>query len=243
MEFRTPRRATFAAFLLSAVLRWGVRGDTNHANRPRRGRPRSRRTVAAGRQGAWAWAPWACAPRGRRGGHGQIRTRPYVRIGRMDTLAHPLWRGQLSSSFDPLRTFNLAGRTDCRMRALVVPISISTALLATPASACLEIVTPKSEARAFNEADVVVRVQTLTEDYLAVPDTPSLRVGVATGQVIEVLKGRAATGDVITYRVVDGEGRAPTCPARRFTRPGGSYKLYLKQTADWGPPTILIPTD
>jgi hypothetical protein len=55
------------------------------------------------------------------------------------------------------------------------------------------------------------------------------------------MKGRVASGSVINYRVVDGRG--PTCPARRFTRPGGSYKLYLKYTADWGPPTILLPTD
>lgn len=129
------------------------------------------------------------------------------------------------------------------MRALVVPISISAALSATPASACLEIVTPKAEARAFHHADIVVRVRALTEDYLVVPDTPSLRVGVATGQVLEVLKGRLENGGVIAYRVVDGEGRGPSCPARRFTRPGGSYKLYLKQAADWGPPTILLPTD
>ena len=129
------------------------------------------------------------------------------------------------------------------MRAFVVPLSLLAALSATPASACLEIVTPEAEARAFNQADVVVRVRALTEDYLAVPNTPSLRVGVATGQVTEVLKGRAENGNVITYRVVDGEGRGPTCPARRFTHPGGSYKLYLKQPADWGPPTILLPTD
>lgn len=129
------------------------------------------------------------------------------------------------------------------MRAFVAPISIFAALSATPASACLEIVTPRAEARAFNQADVVVRVRALTEDYLAVPQTPSLRVGVATGQVIEVLKGRVENGKVITYRVVDGEGHGPACPARRFTRPGGSYKLYLKQAADWGPPTILLPTD
>lgn len=129
------------------------------------------------------------------------------------------------------------------MRALVVPISISAALSATPASACLEIVTPKAEARAFHQADVVVRVRALTEDYLVVPDTPSLRVGVATGRVLEVLKGPVENGGVIAYRVVDGEGHGPSCPARRFTRPGGSYKLYLKQAADWGPPTILLPTD
>lgn len=129
------------------------------------------------------------------------------------------------------------------MRAIVAPLSLIAALSATPASACLEIVTPRAEARAFGQADIVVRVRALTENYLAVPNTPSLRVGVATGQVLEVLKGRAAKGGVIAYRVVDGEGRGPTCPARRSTPPGGSYKLYLKQGADWGPPTLLLPTD
>ena len=129
------------------------------------------------------------------------------------------------------------------MRSLVVPISILAALSATPAFACLEIVTSQGERRAFWEADRVVRVQALTEDYLVVPDTPSLRVGVATGRVVEVMKGRVTSGSVVNYRVVDGMGRGSTCPARRFTHPGGRYKLYLKYTADWGPPTILLPTD
>lgn len=117
------------------------------------------------------------------------------------------------------------------------------ALVAGPASACLEIVTKQSEARAFDLADTVVRVEALTESYVPVPNTPSLRVGVGTGRVVESLKGRAAKGAVISYRIVDGEGGELTCPARRFTRPSGVYKLYLKQTPDWGPPVILLPTD
>ncbi len=129
------------------------------------------------------------------------------------------------------------------MRAVLILASVLATLSATPAFACLEIVTPQGERRAFREADLVVRVQALTEDYLVVPETPSLRVGVATGRVVEVMKGRATAGSVINYRVVDGQGRGSTCPARRFTRPGRSYKLYLKHPADWGPPTILLPTD
>jgi hypothetical protein len=129
------------------------------------------------------------------------------------------------------------------MRALVVPLSFAAALFAEPAFACLEIVTLRNEATAFEEADLVVRVQALTETYMAVPDTPSLRIGVGTGRIIERFKGNVANGSVIAYRVVDGEDHGPTCPARRFTRPGASYKLYLKFTADWGPPIILLPTD
>lgn len=129
------------------------------------------------------------------------------------------------------------------MHALVSPFAIAALLWATPALACLEIVTPQGEARAFKDADLVVTVRASTEDYLAVPNTDSLRVGVATAEVVEVSKGRASRGGIISYRVVDGQASPSSCPARRFTRPGGTYKLYLKHSADWGPPTILLPTD
>lgn len=129
------------------------------------------------------------------------------------------------------------------MRSLVLPLATAASLLAGPAAACLEIVSPPGEARAFEEADMVVRVEALTETYLSAPHTPSLKVGIATGRVVETLKGRVAKDSVIVYRVVDGEGVEPSCPARRATRPGGVYKLYLKYVADWGPPVILLPTD
>jgi hypothetical protein len=117
------------------------------------------------------------------------------------------------------------------------------ALVAGPAKACLEIVTKQSEARAFEHAEAVVRVEALTESYVPVPGTPSLRVGVGTGRIIETLKGRVAKGAIINYRIVDGDGSDMSCPARRFARPGGVYKLYLKGAPDWGPPIILLPTD
>ncbi len=128
-------------------------------------------------------------------------------------------------------------------RARLMLLAAALALVAGPANACLEIATKKSEAWAFNLAETVVRIEALTETYVPVPNTKSLRVGVGTGRVIESLKGPAATGTVISYRIVDGEGGDTSCPARRFARPGGVYKLYLKATADWGPPIILLPTD
>lgn len=129
------------------------------------------------------------------------------------------------------------------MRRLIAAAALAASLVAGPAWACLELIGPESKARAFKEADLVVKVEALTETYLPVPDTPSLRIGVATGRVLETFKGRAGRNPVIAYRVVDGEGSPPSCPARRFTRPGGVYTLYLKFTSDWGPPVILLPTD
>ena len=130
------------------------------------------------------------------------------------------------------------------MRSLLLLVSMTAALTAGPAWACLEIVTPQGEARAFREADQVLRMQALTEEYQAVPGRATLKVGVATARVVETLKGRAARGQVVTYRVADGGGEGGTnCPARRATRPGGTYKLYLKEVSDWGPPVILLPTD
>lgn len=130
-----------------------------------------------------------------------------------------------------------------RMRAIVGPFAAAAVLWATPAFACLEIVTPKGQARAFKAADLVVSVRALDENYIAVPNTQSLRAGVATAEVVDVMKGRAARGGLISYRVVDGQAGPSSCPARRSTRPGGRYTLYLKHASDWGPPTILLPTD
>lgn len=130
------------------------------------------------------------------------------------------------------------------MRMLVLLAAASIIFAATPAAACLEIPTEKGRRQAFKAADDVVRVHALSEAYLQVPRPGSQRVGVATGRVVEVRKGNARVGDILTYRVVDGEDRSgPACPARRFTRPGSEYTLYLKRTPDWGPPIILLPTD
>jgi hypothetical protein len=129
------------------------------------------------------------------------------------------------------------------MRICLVIGAIAGVLLAWPAHACLELASPRSEARAFKRADLVVRVETLTANYLPVPGVGDLRVGVATGRVVESLKGGVKKGSVIPYRVVEGEGGEGTCPARRGTGPGGIYKLYLKHVPDWGPPVIILPTD
>lgn len=115
--------------------------------------------------------------------------------------------------------------------------------IAGPAWACLEIVTPKGRSAAFRAADRVVRVEALTETYVPVPGSESLRVGVATARVTDVLKGRDKLNAVITYRVVSGQPSPPACPARRGTPPGGAYTLYLKPVGDWGPPILLLPTD
>lgn len=131
-------------------------------------------------------------------------------------------------------------------------LAIASALVASPAHACLEFHNAQSDAQAFAEADVVVRAEAVTESYLAVPGARSWRVGVATGRIIDVLKGDGLNkGDMIVYRVVDGDqdlfvqrnGPAPMCLARRFTRPGQTYRLHLKYAADRGPPTLIYPTD
>lgn len=129
------------------------------------------------------------------------------------------------------------------MHAMSFAVAIGAVLAATPAAACLEVVTDKAKAHALEAADEVLRIEALTEEYLAVPGAQSLRIGVGTGRVVATLKGRALPGDVVSYRLVDGQGPGPTCPARRFARPGQTYQLYLKNVADWGPPVILLPVD
>ncbi|MFC3077716.1 hypothetical protein ACFODL_06410 [Phenylobacterium terrae] len=116
-------------------------------------------------------------------------------------------------------------------------------LVASPAAACLEIPTAKGMAKTFAVADTVVDVQALTEAYVPVPNTMSLRVGIATARVLRVYKGSAREGYEITYRVLDGEWDGNRCPGRRFTRPDGKYRLYLKFAGDGGPPVIIHPTD
>lgn len=129
------------------------------------------------------------------------------------------------------------------MRLVGLVVCLGLPLIATPAHACLEIVSERSKARAFNSADVVVKVKAKTEEYLAVPGEGSLRIGVGTGRIVRTLKGSVSVGDTISYRVVDGTGAEPACPSRRFARPGETYTLYLKYLSDWGPPVILLPVD
>jgi hypothetical protein len=106
------------------------------------------------------------------------------------------------------------------MRILLPVLAAGVFLAAAaPASACLEIVSARSEAKAFKQAYLVVSVQGVTEDYAAAPNIQSLRVGVGTGRVTEVFKGHARKGQLITYRLLDGEDRMG-CPGRRFARPG-----------------------
>lgn len=129
------------------------------------------------------------------------------------------------------------------MRLFALSVFAACAAWVTPASACLEIVTDSARRQALQSADIVVRAQALTEEYVTVPGASTLRAGVATARVTDVRKGAATVGQVIAYRVVHGEGRSPSCPARRATHPGATYTLYLKQAPDWGPPLLLLPTD
>lgn len=129
------------------------------------------------------------------------------------------------------------------MRFLGVWLVSLAAVVATPASACLEIVTERSKAQAFKSADLVLKIEAETETYLPVPGMGSLRAGVGTGRILETLKGRVSPGETVTYRVVDGAAPEPMCPARRFARPGQTYMLYLKYVSDWGPPIIMLPVD
>lgn len=121
-------------------------------------------------------------------------------------------------------------------------LALASAFFSTPASACIELHNQQSDTRAFDEADMVARVEALTETYIPIPAAGSLRTGVATGRVTEALKGRLRQGDIIAYRVVDGQ-QEPGCPARRFTRPGQNYKLHLQFAPDGGPPLIIYATD
>jgi hypothetical protein len=146
-------------------------------------------------------------------------------------------------------------RSTERVRAVRIhgtALVLASGLMATPAHACVEVLDAQSDARALRDADVVLEARALTESYIRVPGAGSLRAGVATAQVVAVLKGRGVkAGEVVTYRVLDGEGEAfvqrPTrmasCPARRFTRPGKTYRLFLKLASDGGPPIIIYPTD
>lgn len=129
------------------------------------------------------------------------------------------------------------------VRPLFLGVCVAAVAWVTPASACLEIVTDSARRQALQSADIVVTAKALTEAYVAVPGASTLRAGVATARVTDVRKGAATVGQVIAYRVVDGEGGPPSCPARRATRPGATYTLYLKQAPDWGPPLLLLPTD
>lgn len=122
-----------------------------------------------------------------------------------------------------------------RLAALAACAAIS----ATPAAnACSIVVTPESEAKgqqdAFRKADFVVTVDVISEAYLPVPESGKLRSGVATARVVEAHKGPVKPGQVLAYRVVDGED-AFQCPALRATHPGGRYKLYLDSAVDGGP--------
>lgn len=116
-------------------------------------------------------------------------------------------------------------------------------LVASPAAACLAIPTAQGMAKIFAAADIVVDVRALTEAYVSVPSTLSLRVGVGTARVLDVHKGGAKKGAEITYRVLDGEWDGNRCSGRRFTRPDKNYRLYLKFAGDRGPPVIIFPTD
>jgi len=128
------------------------------------------------------------------------------------------------------------------MRLLPLIVGLAIAAIASPTQACVELLNQKSFALAFEEADLVVDVRALKEDYVAVDHTDSLRVGVGIGEVREVHKGKVA-GNEIAYRLVDGEMDGSSCPGRRFARPGTTYRLYLKYVADGGPPIIIVPTD
>ncbi len=87
---------------------------------------------------------------------------------------------------------------------------------------------------------MVVDVLALSESYLPPLSEPGIRVGLATARVTKNHKGRAREGATISYRVVDGDDGL--CPANSFTRPGQSYRLYLKYAGDDGPPVIIVPT-
>jgi hypothetical protein len=127
---------------------------------------------------------------------------------------------------------------------ILLPVFAAALVMATAssASACLEIVSARSEAKAFRQAYLVVSVEGVSEDYAAVFNMRSLRLGVGTGRVIEVFKGHARKGQLITYRLRDGED-GMGCPGRRFARPGKTYKLYLRYPADHGPLEIILPSD
>jgi len=108
-----------------------------------------------------------------------------------------------------------------------------------PAIACTAIEDPHAERRAFEKADLVITVDAVSEKLLPVPGEGSLRVGFASGKILQMHKGRRELkGREITYRVVEGSDGL-SCPAVGSTRPGARYKLYLSFFADGGPPLII----
>lgn len=171
------------------------------------------------------------------------RSRPVGDLGAAaDRLLRPGIRCLGSSDFAAidLETMFWQSARVCSVILSVLALVLSTA---TPASACLELPSERSRRTAFEAAHDVVRVVALTESYQDVPLGGSLRAGVATARVIEVLKGRSRIGQTVVYRVVDGAEPVFDCPARRFTRPGSEYTLYLEHVADAGPPILVFPTD
>ena len=125
------------------------------------------------------------------------------------------------------------------VRVNLIPLLVAFAGAASAANACSVVPTTKSERTAFAKADLVLTVDAASEAYVPVPGQGALRVGVASGRVVEVHKGRSdLKGRVFAYRVVDGEDEMH-CPAFRSTRPGGRYKLYLSWVTDSGPPVII----
>lgn len=111
--------------------------------------------------------------------------------------------------------------------------------------ACTIIRTPKQERKAeqaaFRKADLVITIDAVSENYVAMPGphAGTLRVGLGSGQVIEVHKGaKSLRGHVLNYLVADGEDSV-SCPALSSTRPSQRYKLYLTLGPGAGPPMII----
>ncbi|RAK67434.1 hypothetical protein [Phenylobacterium kunshanense] len=98
------------------------------------------------------------------------------------------------------------------------------ALSPVAAIACTISFTPETEPRAFRYADLVVVAKVRTQAFGG--QGMGLREGEASAVVSQVLKGGTARGGEVRYRVWTGPRQ---CPNQYDTRPGQSYRLYLKR--------------
>lgn len=100
----------------------------------------------------------------------------------------------------------------------------AVALSPAAAVACTISFTRETESRAFRYADAVVVAKVRTQAFKA--QGFGLREGEASAVVSQALKGGAPRGGEVRYRVWTGPRQ---CPNQYDTRPGQTFRLYLKR--------------
>lgn len=115
--------------------------------------------------------------------------------------------------------------TGLRLWASGLGIALSPAV----AVACTLSFTRETEPRALEYADLVVVAQVQAQAFKG--QGFGLREGAARAVVSQVLKGGTTRGGEVRYRVWSGPRQ---CPNQYETRPGLSYRLYLKRPKTGG---------